>query len=981
MEAPEGGVCGVCGVKVMCRFRPLNEAEQSRGDKSVPKFNGEDTVVVAGKPYVFDRVLPPNSEQIQVYDTCAKQIVRDVLGGYNGTIFAYGQTSSGKTHTMEGTLHDPRLMGIIPRIATDIFDHIYSMDENLEFHIKVSYFEIYLDKIRDLLDVSKTNLAVHEDKNRVPFVKGCTERFVSSPEEVMDVIDEGKANRHVAVTNMNEHSSRSHSIFLINIKQENVETELKLSGKLYLVDLAGSEKVSKTGAEGAVLDEAKNINKSLSALGNVIAALSEGTKTHVPYRDSKMTRILQDSLGGNCRTTIIICCSPSVYNEAETKSTLMFGQRAKTIKNTVSVNLELTAEEWKKKYEKEKEKNRSLSVMIQKLENELKRWRKGEEDRRSVPVEEQLSSRSKKSSSDTPAVADSLAPPPAPLSDEEKTQYETLISDLYQQLDDKDDEINQHSQSCEKLKQQLSDQDELLLSSRQDYERLQDELSRLQKDSDLAKDEVKEVLQALEELAVNYDHKSQEVENQNRRNLQLNEELANKTGSLEAVERELSTLQEISTHHKRRSSEILSQLLRDLGDIGNLLGTTDLRTVGGLMEEEFTTARLYISKMKSEVKSLVSRSKQLDISLMENSSRAEATEKELGSCQLLVTQLQAKLGSLTEDLQRVEQKKRQLEESQDALMEEIAKLHAQGQMHEVTVMDKEKEHMSRLKDAVEMKRTLEEQMENHREVHQKQLSRLRDEIDQTHREVDLSQALQLENRKLQADMDRLRGENHVKDQKLQRLQSLNEKREQAKEDLKGLEDTVAKELQTLTHLRKLFIQDMGTRVSENSDEAGGSLAQRQRIIFLENNLEQLSRVHKQLVRDNADLRCELPKLEKRLRATAERVKALETALRNAKESAVRDRKRYQQEVDRIKEAVRCKNVSRRGQSAQIGERRRRLVRTLVFASACCWPGGSCQGLGPHVPSPPSVFSSWLEAIFSGFFPWCLLDHRRGSLGW
>lgn len=123
----------------------------------------------------------------------------------------------------------------------------------MEFHIKVSYFEIYLDKIRDLLDVSKTNLSVHEDKNRVPYVKGCTERFVCSPDEVMDTIDEGKSNRHVAVTNMNEHSSRSHSIFLINVKQENTQTEQKLSGKLYLVDLAGSEKVSKTGAEGAVL--------------------------------------------------------------------------------------------------------------------------------------------------------------------------------------------------------------------------------------------------------------------------------------------------------------------------------------------------------------------------------------------------------------------------------------------------------------------------------------------------------------------------------------------------------------------------------------------------------------------------------------------------------------------------------------------------------------------------------------------------------
>ncbi|XP_029937103.1 kinesin heavy chain [Myripristis murdjan] len=952
-----------CGVRVMCRFRPLNEAELSRGDKYIPKFNGEDTVVVTGKPYVFDRVLPPNTDQEQVYDACAKQIVKDVLGGYNGTIFAYGQTSSGKTHTMEGKLHDPQLMGIIPRIARDIFDHIYSMDENLEFHIKVSYFEIYLDKIRDLLDVSKTNLAVHEDKNRVPFVKGCTERFVSSPEEVMDVIDEGKANRHVAVTNMNEHSSRSHSIFLINIKQENMETELKLSGKLYLVDLAGSEKVSKTGAEGAVLDEAKNINKSLSALGNVISALAEGTKTHVPYRDSKMTRILQDSLGGNCRTTIIICCSPSVYNEAETKSTLMFGQRAKTIKNTVSVNLELTAEEWKKKYEKEKEKTRSLKIMIQKLENELKRWRKGE----AVPVEEQLSSKDKKTSgSEATPVIDTFALPAAPLSDEEKTQYENLITDLYQQLDDKDDEINQHSQMVEKLKEQMIDQDELLASSRKDYERLQEELSRMQSDNESAKEEVKEVLQALEELAVNYDHKSQEVENKHRSNEQLSEELSQRTSTLECVQRELATLQELSSHHKKRATEIMSLLLRDLSDIGSVLGTTDLKAMtetSGVMEEEFTMSRLYISKMKSEVKSLVNRSKQLESSLTETSSKMQANEKELASCQLLISQLQAKIKSLTDHMQSIEQKKRQLEESQDTLMEEVAKLQAQGKMHEVSVMDKEKEHMSRLKDAVEMKRTLEEQMENHREVHQKQLSRLRDEIDQKQRVLDevkdLNQALQLEQRKLQADYDKLKATNQEKDQELQKLVLLNEKREQAKEDLKGLEDTVAKELQMLYNLRKLFIQDIGLRVqnsAENdSDEAGGSLAQRQRITFLENNLEQLTKVHKQLVRDNADLRCELPKLEKRLRATAERVKALEAALRDAKEAAMRDRKRYQQEVDRIKEAVRSKSVSRRVHSAQIAKPVRAGHQHQQHASSSPSRRPTIRGSGgvssPHHPHP------------------------------
>ncbi|XP_069554437.1 kinesin heavy chain-like [Brachyistius frenatus] len=924
-----------CGVRVMCRFRPLNEAEINRGDQYIPKFKEDDTVVITGKPYVFDRVLPPNTAQGQVYDQCAKQIVKDVLGGYNGTIFAYGQTSSGKTHTMEGKLHDPQLMGIIPRISHDIFDHIYSMDENLEFHIKVSYFEIYLDKIRDLLDVSKTNLAVHEDKNRVPYVKGCTERFVSSPEEVMDVIDEGKANRHVAVTNMNEHSSRSHSIFLINIKQENIETEKKLSGKLYLVDLAGSEKVSKTGAEGAVLDEAKNINKSLSALGNVISALAEGTKSHVPYRDSKMTRILQDSLGGNCRTTIIICCSPSVYNESETKSTLMFGQRAKTIKNTVSVNLELTAEEWKKKYEKEKDKNKNLKSVIQRLEAELNRWRNGE----NVPEEEQLSSKDQKSAEpyDNTPVIDNL--PPAggvvSVSGDERSKYEEDIGNLYKQLDDKDDEINQHSQLAEKLKEQMMDQEELLASTRRDYEKIQEELCRLQTENELAKEEVKEVLQALEELAVNYDQKSQEVEERDRANQQLTEELQHKTALLSVVQRELSQLQELNGLQRKRASEVLNLLLRDLSDIGAIIGNNDVKTTtlseskgnGSAVEEEFTVARLYISKMKSEVKSLVNRSKQLESAQADTHRKIQANEKELASCQLLISQHQAKIRSLTDYMQNMEQKKRQLEENQDALTEELVKLQAHEKRHEVSGEEKEKEDIGRLGGDDDIKRTLEEQLENHREAHQKQLGRLRDEIEDKQRMLDeltdLNQGLLLEQERLTSDYDKLKAEEQEKEGKLQKLTLLNEQREQAREDLKGLEDTVAKELQTLHNLRKLFIQELTTRVKKSAEldceEGLGNVAQKQKISFLENNLEQLTKVHKQLVRDNADLRCELPKLEKRLRATAERVKALENALKEAKENAMRDRKRYQLEVDRIKEAVRAKNMARRGYSAQIAK--------------------------------------------------------------
>uniref|UniRef100_A0A8C6P0W3 Kinesin-like protein n=1 Tax=Nothobranchius furzeri TaxID=105023 RepID=A0A8C6P0W3_NOTFU len=804
-----------CNIKVLCRFRPLNESEIVRGDKFIPIFQGEDTVIFGGKAYVFDQVFPTNTTQEQVYNTCAKQIVKDVLGGYNGTIFAYGQTSSGKTHTMEGNLHDPQAMGIMPRIAQDIFEHIFAMDENLEFHIKV---------------LTKNNLSVHEDKYRVPYVKGCSERFVTSPEEVMDVIDEGKANRHVAVTNMNEHSSRSHSIFLINIKQENVETEQKLSGKLYLVDLAGSEKVSKTGAEGAVLDEAKNINKSLSALGNVISALAEGTKSHVPYRDSKMTRILQDSLGGNCRTTMFICCSPSSYNDVETKSTLMFGQRAKTIRNTVTVNLELTAEQWKKKYEKEKEKNRSMKETIQRLEAELNCWRNGNAWLPHVECNYVL-----------------------------------------------DDEINHQSQMVEKLKEQMLDQEELLASSRGDSERVQSELCRLQTENESSKAEVKEVLQALEELAVNYDQKSLEVEEKSMQNKLLAEELAKKMTHLLALEAELSRIQEVSGHQRKRIAEVLNGLTRDLREFSTIVGNREIKLpaeITGAIEEEFTVARLYISKIKSEVKSMVKRCRYLENLQMDCQRKMEETSRELSSCQLVIAQHEAKIRSLTEYTQNVEMKKRQLEDGYDSLTEELAKLQAQGTAEETrspTCISENKE-----------------QMQSHREMHSKQLNHLRDEINEKQKIIDdltdCNQKQRLELEQLHGDFERLRTQEHHKSRQLE-------------------------ELTTGGKLKSACME---------LNDTGGFLTQKQKISFLENNLEQLTKVHKQLVRDNADLRCELPKLEKRLRSTAERVKALEGALKEAKEGAMKDRQRYEQEVERIKDVMRTRNPFRRPHAAQIG---------------------------------------------------------------
>uniref|UniRef100_A0A8C7MGD2 Kinesin-like protein n=1 Tax=Oncorhynchus kisutch TaxID=8019 RepID=A0A8C7MGD2_ONCKI len=818
-------------------------------------------------------------------------IVYNVLGGYNGTIFAYGQTASGKTHTMEGKLHDPNQMGIIPRIAEDIFNHIFGMDENLEFHIKVSYFEVYMDKIRDLLDVTKTNLAVHEDKNKIPYVKV------------------GSDDAHLSVATPTSHSSRSHSIFLINIKQEHVETEQKLCGKLYLVDLAGSEKVSKTGAAGAVLDEAKNINKSLSALGNVISALAEGTKTHVPYRDSKMTRILQDSLGGNCRTTMFICCSPSSFNDAETKSTLMFGQRAKTIRNTASVNLELTADQWKRKYEKEKEKNKTMKETVQRLEAELNRWRNGEnvpETERTTADVVRLESVEERSpvmilDNDTSSIV-------VRISEEERQKYEEEIRKLYKQLDDKDDEINLQCQLVEKLKEQMLDQDELLASSRGDGDKVQAELGRLQVESNCAKTEVKEVLQALEELAINYDQKSLEVEEKGLQNQLLADQLAQKmVGSLEA---ELSHMQEVSGQQRKRIADVLNGLMRDLSEFSTIVGNGEIKLpveISGAIEEEFTVARLYISKIKSEVKSMVKRCRQLENLQLECHRKMEETGRELSSCQLLISQHETKIRSLTEYMQSVEQKKRMLEESHDSLSEELAKLQhpEKGETEEGNV----------------------KQGDSHRGLQQRQMARLRDEINEKQRIIDdltdHNQKLQIELAQVLADFDRLKSVDSSKSERLEELSFLHERHEQTKQDLKGLEDTVARELQTLHNLRKLFVQDLTSRVKKSSemepDDSGGSCTQKQKISFLENNLDQLTKVHKQLVRDNADLRCELPKLEKRLRSTAERVKALETALRDAKEGAMIDRRRYQKEVDRIKEAMRTKNALRRPHAAQIAK--------------------------------------------------------------
>lgn len=505
-------------IRVVCRVRPLNSSENNEECVKFPNNNEDNCVTIGSKVYLYDKVFKPCSTQENVYNNAAKSIVTDVLAGYNGTIFAYGQTSSGKTHTMEGVIGDPSQEGIIPRIVKDIFDHINKTDDHIEFQVKVSYYEIYMEKVRDLLDPTKVNLSVRENKNRVPYVKGVTERFVSSPEDVLDVIEKGKVNRHIAVTNMNEHSSRSHSVFLINVKQENLKNQKKLLGNLYLVDLAGSEKVSKTGAAGTVLDEAKNINKSLSTLGNVISSLADGRKTHIPYRDSKLTRILQESLGGNSRTTIIICCSPATYNEPETKTTLEFGKRAKTIKNIVSVNEELTADEWKRRFQSSKEKYDKLKRKMRGILSELKRWRAGE-----VILEEEQYDY--KDCEDGEIMSVAAAQTAVQQSQAAEDKFDAERDQLYQLLNENDDEINHQTLQIIKLKEQIMDQEDVILNYRRDYESLQSDVQTRRRDNARSNEEVQELLQALEELAVNLEDKSKELKIKNKEIAKLNETL------------------------------------------------------------------------------------------------------------------------------------------------------------------------------------------------------------------------------------------------------------------------------------------------------------------------------------------------------------------------------------------------------------------------------------------------------------------------
>ena len=335
-------------VKVVVRMRPMNSSELSRGNQKIIEMdlkNSQATITnpksESPKTFAYDAVYDDSCSQQFIYDETAFPLVESVIQGYNGTIFAYGQTGCGKTFTMLGVPDDPKLMGIIPNSFKHIFSCISEAEHNQCFLVRCSYCEIYNEEIRDLLNYDPNlKLELKESQDKGIYVKNLSMETVKSIQDIEKAMEKGNSHRITKATKMNERSSRSHAIFTIYIESsQEIQTKQTIkAGKLNLVDLAGSERQKKTGATGDCLKEAIKINLSLSALGNVISALVDGNVKHVPYRDSKLTKLLQDSLGGNTKTVMIAVVSPADYNFDESLSTLRYASRAKYIQNKPVVN-------------------------------------------------------------------------------------------------------------------------------------------------------------------------------------------------------------------------------------------------------------------------------------------------------------------------------------------------------------------------------------------------------------------------------------------------------------------------------------------------------------------------------------------------------------------------------------------------------------------------------------------------------------------
>ena len=889
-------------IKVVARFRPQNKIELSAGSEQIVEFTGEDTCTVSSNEatgaFTFDRVFPTDARQQDVFDYSIRNTVDDVLAGYNGTVFAYGQTGSGKTYTMMGAdIGDPEAKGIIPRIVEQIFDRIMKSDSSIEFMVKVGYMEIYMEKIRDLLVPHNDNLPIHEDKQRGVYVKGLHEFYVGSIEEVYMMLDKGGQARAVAATNMNQESSRSHSIFVIEVTQKN-ESGSARSGRLFLVDLAGSEKVGKTGASGQTLEEAKKINKSLSSLGNVINALTDSKSTHIPYRDSKLTRILQESLGGNSRTTLIVNCSPSSYNDAETISTLRFGERAKTIKQKAKINEELSPAQLKAMLKKAQSQVDTFESYIKSLESEVGVWRRGEQ----VPKEQwtpaitNMSSAPKdlpprsatpsrlRSGQETPGTPrpdsrmeiDRAGTPSIPLDKDEKEEFFKRENELQDQLAEKESALAAADQALQLTRNELKELRESQVSVQRSNEKLQGESEALRMQVEKIEFETKEAAITMDSLKEANSELTTELDDV--KHQLLDAKMSAKESS--------AMLDEKDKLKKERMAQMMASF--DLGDgmvsqnemqiremvhqIDNLL---DVAESG----EAIAPDELHVLKERLLEAQGVVRQAELGTNGHADGTRSAMLEQKLAQAQSDLQDLLEK--NLPEA--DVEDVKRQLYDS----------LHSQ---------QNGASQPSELQDAL---------------VRQQEDSiRLRSELENLRKQT-------------------LNGANGA---------SLNKQLA----DFDTIKKSLMRDLQNrCERVVELEISLDSTREQYNSIlRSSNSKQQQKKLAFLERNLEQLTLVQRQLVEQNAQLKKEVAIAERKLVARGERIRGLEGLVAESQEKLILANHKYVHPIPNTPTLHTSPNLCGDRFESQLVAVKERLEAAK---------SGSTRGMGPS--SPMSNFAN------------------------
>ncbi|KAL2142678.1 hypothetical protein VTI28DRAFT_833 [Corynascus sepedonium] len=871
-------------IKVVARFRPQNRVEIESGGQPIVSFDGPDTCTVDSREaqgtFTFDRVFDMSCKQSDIFDFSIKPTVDDILNGYNGTVFAYGQTGAGKSYTMMGTnIDDDEGKGVIPRIVEQIFTNILSSAANIEYTVRVSYMEIYMERIRDLLAPQNDNLPVHEEKNRGVYVKGLLEIYVSSVQEVFEVMRRGGNARAVAATNMNQESSRSHSIFVITITQKNVETGSAKSGQLFLVDLAGSEKVGKTGASGQTLEEAKKINKSLSALGMVINALTDGKSSHIPYRDSKLTRILQESLGGNSRTTLIINCSPSSYNDAETLSTLRFGMRAKSIKNKAKVNAELSPAELKMMVAKAKTQITNFESYIANLEGEVQLWRAGETVPRekwvpplsadgvagakaeAKPTRPSTPSRllPDRSGAETPGISERAGTPSLPLDKDEREEFLRRENELQDQLAEKETQAAAMERQLRETKEEMAllkehdakigKDNERLISEANEFKMQLERLAFENKEAQITMDGLKD---ANAELTAELDEVKQQMLDMKmsakETSAVLDEKEKKKAEKMAKMMAGFDLNGDVFSDNERAVADVIAQIdaLFEISSSGDPIPPDDLKA----LREKLVETQGFVRQAELSAFSAAS-------------SEAEARKR---------ADLEARLEAL--QLEHEDILSRNLD---DADKEEVKAMLAK------TLSDKTSTQVELI-----------EGLKADLSLRVSENERLKALVDDLQRRVKANGAVPMANGKTVQ----------------QQLAEFDVMKKSLMRDLQNRCERVVELEISLDETREQY---------NNVLRSSNNRAQQKKMAFLERNLEQLTQVQRQLVEQNSALKKEVAIAERKLIARNERIQSLESLLQESQEKMAQANHKFEVQLAAVKDRLEAaKAGSTRGLGSPTG---------------------------------------------------------------